>query len=142
MGLDQYLYAIILPFDMEKNKKLIEFVNELFDLKDTVDLIYPKCEVGYWRKNYRINNYFIMDEDPCEITIGVEKLEKLLNICKQIQEDFSKLDDLLPLPIGYPGWYENMNEDENKEEINRTIELLTKILSVKAYITFRYEINY
>jgi hypothetical protein len=52
------------------------------------------------------------------------------------------LNDLLPLPVGYPGWYENMDEDENKEEINRTIELLTKILSVKAYITFRYEISY
>ena len=139
MGLDQYLYAIILPFDMDKGKKLIAFVNELYDLQDTVDLIYPKCEVGYWRKNLRIHNYFDMCEDQFEITIGVEKIEKLLTICKQVNDDFSKLNDLLPLPV----WYdENMNENENKEEICRTIELLTKILSVKTYITFRYEISY
>lgn len=139
MGLDQYLYAIILPFDMYKNEKLIAFVNELFDLKDTVDLIYPKCEVGYWRKNLRIHNYFDMDEEQFEKSIGLEQLEKLLSLCKQIQEDFSKLNDLLPLPV----WYEeNRDDDGNKEEIVRTIEILTKILSVKAYITFRYEISY
>jgi hypothetical protein len=139
MGLDQYLYAIIVPFDMEKNKKLISFVNELFNLNDTIDLIYPKCEVGYWRKNFRINNYFDIPEDQFEISIGIEKLEKLLSICKQIHEDFSKLNDLLPLP----DWYEeNLSTDENKQEIIRTIELLTKILNVKAYITFRYEISY
>jgi len=139
MGLDQYLYAIILPFDMEKNKKLISFVNELFDLKDTVDLIYPRCEVGYWRKNFRINNYFDIPEEQYEKSIGIEQLEKLLSICKQIHEDFSKLNDLLPLP----DWYEeNMSNDENKEEIIRTIKLLTKILSVKNYITFKYEISY
>jgi len=34
------------------------------------------------------------------------------------------------------------SEDENKEEIVRTIDLLTKILDIECYISFKYEISY
>jgi len=139
MGLDQYLYAIILPIDNEKHNKLLSYVNNLFKLENTVSTMFVKCEVAYWRKNLRIYNYFDIMNHQYEKDISIEELVKLLLLCKEVYNDFSKIDTLLPLPIGFD---ENMNEEENKEEIVRTIDLLTKIIDIECYISFKYEISY
>jgi len=89
-------------------------------------------QVGYWRKANAIHNWFVHncgdDVDECQpIYVSVEKAAELLNLCKQVRDDHSKAEALLPTrggfffgSIGYDEWY--------FKDIDYTINLLEKVI--------------
>ena len=74
-------------------------------------------EVAYWRKFNALHNWFVENcqegVDECqESYVEVDKLKELVDILKQIKEDHSKAEELLPTQSGfffggteYDEWY-------------------------------------
>jgi hypothetical protein len=63
-------------------------------------------EIGYWRKANQIHNWFVQNcqngEDDCRsYYVEVEQLITLLNLCREIKEDNSKAEELLPAAEGF-----------------------------------------
>lgn len=95
-------------------------------------------EVGYWRKANAIHNWFVENcgngEDNCqEMYVSLEKLETLLDICKQVSADHKLAPFLLPTQSGfffgsteYDDWYFAKVEDTIKI-IEPVIEFLKNI---------------
>jgi len=90
-------------------------------------------EVGYWRKQNQIHQWFVENvqngEDNCaEYCVSKGQLEDLLEICKKILNDNSLAEELLPTASGfffggteYDEWY--------FDGIENTIEILEEALS-------------
>ncbi len=149
MGLDMYLYKKNYIWQGEWIKP--EVRQEVIVKKDgEVDtsikperVKYVIEEVGYWRKANQIHQWFVENvqqgEDDCKsYWVSRENLIELLDICKQIKEDNSKAESLLPTQSGfffggteYNEWYFN--------DINNTIEILEEILSDESADDFDYQ---
>ncbi len=149
MGLDMYLYKKNYIWQGEWIKP--EARQEVIVKKDgEVDtsikperVKYVIEEVGYWRKANQIHQWFVENiqqgEDDCKsYWVSRENLIELLDICKQIKEDNSKAESLLPTQSGfffggteYNEWYFN--------DINNTIEILEEILSDESADDFEYQ---
>ena len=100
-------------------------------------------EAGYWRKANQIHQWFVDNiqggEDNCkEYYVDTEKLEELLNLCKQIMhaytEDTNKgitlAQELLPTQDGF--FFGGTNYDEYYfEDIQNTITQLESALKDK-----------
>jgi len=129
MGLDMWLYAKKYFFDDdEKVKRISKEFSEMedFDLKEV------KFEVAYWRKANHIHKWFVDNcqegVDECQNSyVSDEKLEELLKLVKEILENHSKAETLLPCEEGfffggteYDEWY--------FEDLKSTKEMLEKIL--------------
>lgn len=93
-------------------------------------------EVGYWRKANAVHNWFAQNcqngVDECQYTtVPKEKLEELLNICKQVLADELSTDTaerLLPVTAGfffgsyaYDEWY--------YDKVRNTQEILEAVLA-------------
>jgi hypothetical protein len=90
-------------------------------------------EVGYWRKQNQIHQWFVENVqngvDNCgEYCVSKGQLEDLLEICKKILNDNSLAEELLPTASGfffggteYDEWY--------FDGIQNTIEILEEALS-------------
>ncbi len=149
MGLDMYLYKKNYIWQGEWIKP--EVRQEVIVKKDgEVDtsikperVKYVIEEVGYWRKANQIHQWFVENiqqgEDDCKsYWVSRENLIELLDICKQIKEDNSKAESLLPTQSGfffggteYDEWYFN--------DINNTVEILEDILSDESADDFEYQ---
>jgi hypothetical protein len=76
-----------------------------------------QLKVAQWRKANAIHGWFVENvqdgEDECKKTyVGREQLEQLLDLCKQVLDDNSKAEELLPVTAGfffgsyeYDEWY-------------------------------------
>ena len=121
MGLDMYLYIRKTEYCSKYYK------DEGFDLKlelpKDVSRFFPNLtnltisrttdySVGYWRKANAIHSWFLENcaaKDPFDnpiddcrpIEIPLEKLEELLNTCKEVLEDHSLATRLLPTEDGF-----------------------------------------
>lgn len=107
MGLDMYLHKI--------NNKVLPYKDEsIWDLKETNSELYEKLrpymlkteygnydtiteEIGYWRKANQIHNWFVENvqdgvDDCSSYIVSKEKLEELLDICKQVQASINLID--------------------------------------------------
>lgn len=94
--------------------------------------------VAYWRKANQIHGWFVDNvqdgEDECkEHYLDREKLEELVDLCKQVQADNSRADELLPVTAGF--FFGNYDRDTAYDEyyfeqIDNTVEMLEHILSV------------
>ena len=90
-------------------------------------------EFGYWRKANQIHRWFVENvqggvDDCGEYSVSKSELETLRNICKEVSNDHSKADELLPAASGfffgsteYNEWY--------FDGVEGTIEMLDKIIS-------------
>lgn len=92
-------------------------------------------EIGYWRKANEIHNWFVnnvqMGVDECQLSIVTkEKLEELLSVCKEVNEelDVDVAKELLPTQSGfffggtdYNEWY--------YADIEKTIYIIENVLS-------------
>ena len=132
MGLDQYLYArkYISGIDYKKvgddlvriqNQEHDNIVSQLGLTSSDLDENYPSLElsvkVGYWRKDNQIHKWFVDNvqegEDDCkEYYASADKLTELHNLCKEVLDDHSKAEKLLPAHEGfffgtyeYDEWY-------------------------------------
>jgi hypothetical protein len=148
MGLDMYLYKKNYMRQGDFYKP--EFVNEVIvktggeiDTKIKPERIrYIVEEVGYWRKANQIHKWFVDNvqdgNDNCgSYWVGNHKLEELLELCKQVRDDNSKADELLPSARGfffggteYDEWYFN--------DINHTIEIIEECLADEGADDFEY----
>lgn len=89
-------------------------------------------EAGYWRKQNQIHRWFVENVqngvDNCgDYYVERNRLQELLDICKIVQLDHSKADELLPSASGfffggteYDEWYFN--------GIDNTIDILKEAL--------------
>ena len=89
-------------------------------------------EAGYWRKANQIHRWFVLNvqggEDDCgDYYVERNQLQELLDLCKIVQADHSKAEELLPASSGfffgsteYDEWYFN--------DIATTIRILEEAL--------------
>lgn len=142
MGLDMYLGAkkyMSKYFDKSDSEK-IEKIDQMFGIQTDEDGDYHAQEIyfriAYWRKANAIHNWFVENcqggEDNCQETyVSREDLQKLLDVCKQVNEDKSKAEELLPSKSGF--FFGGTDYDEwYSKDIEYTIERLTKILNDPA----------
>jgi len=143
MGLDQYLYGKkCLSVFEEKEIGQIKEINTILGYKTEItnegtkdervnyNSFYPqeiKFEVAYWRKSNQIHAWFVNNcqdgIDECQESYVQEgKLEELLAIIKQVLEDHSLAEKLLPNTQGfffggneYDEWYfEDLKDTQKK----------------------------
>jgi len=118
------------------NVKLDEMETDFDSSEIKIDLSTLKelsFDCVYWRKSNHIHKWFVDNVqggvDNCEeYYVDIDKLKELLHICKEVKEDHSKANDLLPTQSGfffgdtdYNKWY--------YEDIEYTIGMLEKIFN-------------
>ena len=122
MGLDQYLYAKKYTSENFNNDGQFETLKKALG-SDIVHLhpyspsVSIEMKVAQWRKANEIHQWFVRNcqdsIDDCRLAyVGREKLEELLDLCKQVTADHSKAQELLPRQEGfffgsteYDQWY-------------------------------------
>lgn len=138
MGLDMYLSkkTYVKQWDHQSPEERFEVTvtkggNEYESIKPS-RVKYIEEEVGYWRKANQIHNWFVQNvqegvDDCKEYYVGLDDVMNLLDVCKQVKDDHSKAEELLPSASGfffgnveYNEWYFN--------DIDYTIEVLEGLL--------------
>ncbi len=93
---------------------------------------YIEEEVAYWRKANQIHNWFVQNvqdgvDDCKEYYVGIDDVMNLLDACKQVKDDNSKAEELLPSASGF--FFGNVEYDEwYFNDIDYTIEVLEGLL--------------
>ena len=101
-------------------------------------------EVGYWRKANHIHKWFVDrvqegNDWNCGNSYCVEReqLQELLKLCKEIKEDNSKAEELLPVQEGFFfGTYEY--DEWYFDGIDATIEIIERVLKIDNDWDFEY----
>lgn len=109
MGLDMYL----------KEKKFIGANYEYRKVKGKIDIVVEgrkvniplekvssiTLHIAYWRKANQIMKWFTMlpdwKEDEQEVQVNGEKLQELVETCKEVLQDHKKAEKLLPTMEGF-----------------------------------------
>lgn len=148
MGLDMYLYKknYIWQGDWikpEAKQEVIVKKGGEVDAKIKPERVkYVIEEVGYWRKANQIHKWFVDSvqegNDNCgNYYVSRDTLEELLNICKQIRDDHSKADQLLPTQSGF--FYGGTEYDEwYFTDIDNTIKIIEECLEDENADEFEY----
>jgi hypothetical protein len=148
MGLDMYLYKknYIWQGDWIKPEAKQEVVVKKGGEVDTKikpeRVKYVVEEVGYWRKANQIHKWFVdvvqEGNDNCgSYYVSRDTLEELLDICKQIRDDHSKADKLLPTQSGF--FYGGTEYDEwYFTDIDNTIKIIEECLEDENADEFEY----
>lgn len=146
MGLDMYLeirrdeYVSHYTKSRTLKREYPKFLQDNFPNLPPIQSVSRKTyfEVGYWRKANAIHNWFVNNcgegEDTCQqMYVSLEKLEELLDLCKQVSKDHGLAQVLLPTQSGfffgsteYDDWYFDKIEDTIKI-IEPVIEFLKNI---------------
>ena len=143
MGLDMYLRAKryvsnfdFRPDDKELNQKIRESLG-LNHLNDS-DGLEVSVTVGYWRKANQVHQWFVDNvqrgEDDCKsYWLDINDLMKLLNVCKDVMDDFHKTGGvsahaLLPREQGF--FFGSEEYDEYYfDDVSKTINIIENLLS-------------
>jgi hypothetical protein len=152
MGLDSYLYkkSYVRSGDYYKPESRMDVEVKTGGKVD--ERIKPERvkfiveEVAYWRKANQIHNWFVQNVqngiDECQSSyVSREKLEELLDVCKQVEADNDLASTLLPSASGfffggteYDEWY--------FKSILNTIVYLEDILSDEMADDFEYNASW
>jgi hypothetical protein len=138
MGLDMYLekrtYVRQWEHQTPEEQYNVEVTKGGEPVKiDPKRVTYVIEEVGYWRKQNQIHQWFVENvqngEDNCaEYCVSKGQLEDLLEICKKILNDNSLAEELLPTASGF--FFGGTDYDEwYFDGIENTIEILEGVLS-------------
>ena len=142
MGLDMYLKARKYTSkytDKELNKKLLKLSKIDTTNTESAELV---IQVGYWRKANHIHKWFVDNvqegEDNCRnYDVSKEQLKDLLKLCKEIKEENSKAEELLPSQTGF--FFGSYEYDEwYFDGINETIEIIERVLKIDEDWSFEY----
>ncbi|MFM1756841.1 MAG: hypothetical protein RL621_1820 [Bacteroidota bacterium] len=148
MGLDMYLYkknyiwqgGWIKP--EAKQEVVVKKGGEIDNSIKPERIKYVVEEVGYWRKANQIHRWFVdvvqEGNDNCgSYYVSRDTLEELLDICKQVRDDHSKAESLLPSASGfffggteYDEWY--------FDSIDSTIKIIEECLEDENADDFEY----
>jgi hypothetical protein len=139
MGLDMYLdkrtYVKYWEHNGDDNYEVKVTKNDEPTNIDPKKVKYIIEEAGYWRKANQIHRWFVQNvqsgEDDCgDYYVERNQLQELLDLCKIVQADHSKAEELLPSTSGfffggtdYDEWYYN--------DIDTTISILEEALEDK-----------
>lgn len=134
MGLDMYLTAKRYLWSMnEHDKALADKIDAEIGANSIGRTKEISREAMYWRKANAIHYWFVMNvqhgEDNCkEYYVSREQLQSLLDTLKQVDQDHSLADDILPTAEGfffgstdYEDWY--------YQDIKDTIPVLESLLN-------------
>lgn len=148
MGLDMYLYkkSYVKNWDHmtpeNKHNITIEKGGKLrTDIKPN-RICYIVEEVAYWRKANHIHKWFVENcqdgiDDCRSAYVSREQLQELLDLCKQVRDDHSQADELLPTQSGF--FFGGTEYDEYYfNDIDYTIKVLEEILSEEGSADFEY----
>lgn len=160
MGLDMYLeshqketYDLysesisfmqkILNYRHKDSKEVFVDDDEWAKAKDSVDALidHKQEQIAYWRKANQIRGWFseLLGEESngvCKGKVSKENIESLLNTCKQVLEDHSLAEKLLPVTEGF--FFGSYEYDEYYfEQIKETIEICERVLK-----EFDFDTNY
>ncbi len=142
MGLDMYLKARKYTSkytDKELNKKLLKLSKIDTTNTESAELV---IQVGYWRKANHIHKWFVDNiqegADNCRnYDVSKEQLKDLLKLCKEIKEENSKAEELLPSQEGF--FFGSYEYDEwYFDGINETIEIIERVLKIDEEWGFEY----
>jgi len=138
MGLDMYLSkkTYVKQWDHQSVEEKFEVTvtkggNEYESIKSS-RVKYIEEEVAYWRKANQIHNWFVQNvqdgvDDCKEYYVGIDDVMNLLDACKQVKDDNSKAEELLPSASGF--FFGNVEYDEwYFNDIDYTIEVLEGLL--------------
>ena len=141
MGLDMYLkarkyvsnYSFATPPDKEMFAKLLEMTGLV---QDDVGPEGKSCEVefpvAYWRKANQIHAWFVKNcaegVDNCmPVYVGMEQLEELVKVCRDVLAAPSMAKEFLPPQEGF--FFGDTDIDEGYiADLNDTIEQIDRIL--------------
>ena len=151
MGLDMYLKArrYYSGYDFTPQEEQDVFTKIVDVLGITVDknsTLHVDVTVGYWRKANAIHKWFVdnvqLGTDDCgTYYVSKETLKELLDLCKETLEWLSgdkTVDSPLPSQGGF--FFGSTDYDEwYKQDIEETIEILTKCLQLPNEFDFFYE---
>jgi hypothetical protein len=148
MGLDMYLYKKNYMRTDEfykpeyRNEVVVKTGGEIDKNIKPERIKYVVEEVGYWRKANQIHKWFVDNvqegNDNCgNYYVNSTTLEELLELCKQVRDDHSKAEELLPSTSGfffggteYDEWYFN--------DIDNTIKIIEECLADEGADDFEY----
>lgn len=141
MGLDMYLSkkTYVRNWDHqtpeERHEVIVKRGDKLVESIKPERVSYIEEQVGYWRKANHIHNWFVQNiqngEDNCgEYYVGIDDLMNLLDVCKQVKENPSKGEELLPTTSGF--FFGDTDYDEGyMNDIDTTIQIIEEVLSEK-----------
>lgn len=138
MGLDMYLEKRTYVRQWGHQKPEEQYKVEVTKGGESVNIdpkrvTYIIEEVGYWRKQNQIHQWFVENVqngvDNCgEYYVSSDKLQDLLEICKKILNDNSLAEELLPSASGF--FFGDTDYDEwYYDGIDNTIDILEEALS-------------
>ncbi len=144
MGLDMYLYRRTdvknwsFQTPKEQHKVKVTLNNKKHPYIDPEKVCYVEEEVGYWRKANAIHKWFVDNcqdgVDDCKsYNVETSQLTELLDICKQIKEDHSKAEELLPPQAGF--FFGSTDIDDSYfQDIDDTITILQPIVDLSIQL--------
>jgi hypothetical protein len=138
MGLDMYLTrkTYVKQWSHQTPEEKFEITitkgGKPYDGIDLSNVTNIEEEVGYWRKANQIHRWFVENvqggvDDCGEYSVGKKQLEELLGLCREVLNDHSKAEELLPSAGGF--FFGNTDYEEGYyDDVERTIVMLDKIL--------------
>lgn len=147
MGLDMFLYAKRTFWNFnDADKEIEQKVSSVLPEIDGMEFRSIVVEAGYWRKANQIHRWFVENvqegKDDCnEYWVSREKLQQLLDLCKQLMADTTKAWELLPTSKGF--FFGSTQYDTMYwEDIQHTIDVLEKCLALPENWDFEYRASW
>lgn len=143
MGLDMYLSkkTYVQRWDHqapeEKHEVVVTKGGEVLDRIQPERVTYVHEQIGTWRKANSIHKWFVDNvqegKDDCgEYYVGIDDLMNLLNLCKEVVQNPSRAETLLPTQSGF--FFGDIEYDEFYiKDLERTIGILETALSEKYF---------
>ena len=142
MGLDMFFTGKRYLWDFgDGDQYKIAEVARLFPEAAGARINEVSAEFMYWRKANAIHRWFVDTVqdgvDECqESYVPVEQLRNLQDICKQVSEDHSKADKLLPAQKGF--FFGSTEYDEwYFQDVENTLRWLNGFLTKQALDTLQ-----
>jgi hypothetical protein len=146
MGLDMYLSAKRYVSEYRKSDEALRGeLDKLSDLTGGLEIQEVSCEAMYWRKANAIHDWFVKNVqggvDNCgEYFVPREKLQELLELCKEVMANKGRAVELLPTASGF--FFGSTDFDDYYfEDVQSTITRLEELLS-NSEIADNFEFYY
>ncbi len=147
MGLDMYLSAKRYVSEYrESDEALRGELNKLTELTGGLEIQEVSCEAMYWRKANAIHMWFVKNVqdgvDNCgSYYVPKEKLQELVELCKEVMANKGRASELLPTASGF--FFGTLDYgDYYFEDVQSTITRLEELLSNSDIInnfSFHYQ---
>lgn len=152
MGLDMYLYADRMftkwtnPHtegdrkELEQALAVLEAANATTFPAPSLQFVHVAVEVAYWRKANAIHAWFVRNvqdgKDNCQQSyVPQEKLDELLDACKQVLANPEQASEILPTQSWEYGEY----DDYYFSDLTHTIAQIEAVLDKCVGCEFYYE---